>query len=126
MYSPVPAGVPAVNVIRVALVKTYTSSPGRHSNINWSHATRRPKNSEIRNKTRNTPNRSLAIPAAAPAMLEKPSKAATSAMIRKKTDQDNTCNSFDIHNYKYLYGRYQFMMFLNESRNIVQHHRAFP
>jgi hypothetical protein len=43
----------------------------------------------MRNKTRNTPNRIFAIPAAAPAMLEKPSRAATSAMIKKKTDQDN-------------------------------------
>jgi hypothetical protein len=41
------------------------------------------------NKTRNTPKRSFAIPAAAPAILEKPSRAAAKAMIRKKTDQDN-------------------------------------
>ena len=43
----------------------------------------------MRNKTRNTPNNIFAIPAAAPARLEKPSSAATNAMIRKKTDQDN-------------------------------------
>jgi hypothetical protein len=46
-------------------------------------------NKEARNKTRNTPNRSFAIPAAAPAMVEKPRKAAANAMIKKKTDQDN-------------------------------------
>jgi hypothetical protein len=61
----------------------------RHSNINWSHAIRRPTKSEITNRTRNTPNRILAIPAAAPAMLEKPSSAANNAIIRKKIDQDN-------------------------------------
>jgi hypothetical protein len=61
----------------------------RHSNINWSHAIRRPKKSETMNRTKNTPNRILAIPAAAPAMLEKPSSAANNAMIRKKIDQDN-------------------------------------
>jgi hypothetical protein len=43
----------------------------------------------MRNKTRNTPNRIFAIPAAAPAIVEKPRSAATKAMIRKKTDQDN-------------------------------------
>jgi hypothetical protein len=43
----------------------------------------------MRNKTRNTPNRILAIPAAAPAILEKPRRAAARAMIKKKTDQDN-------------------------------------
>jgi hypothetical protein len=43
----------------------------------------------MRNKTRNTPSRIFAIPAAAPAMLEKPRSAATRAMIRKKIDQDN-------------------------------------
>jgi hypothetical protein len=43
----------------------------------------------MRNKTRNTPNKIFAIPAAAPAMLEKPRSAATKAMIKKKTDQDN-------------------------------------
>jgi hypothetical protein len=37
----------------------------------------------MRNKTRNTPNRIFAIPAAAPAMLEKPRSAASNAMIRK-------------------------------------------
>jgi hypothetical protein len=44
---------------------------------------------ETRNKTRNTPKKVFAIPAAAPAMLEKPRKGAANAMIRKKTDQDN-------------------------------------
>ena len=43
----------------------------------------------MRNKTRNTPNRIFAIPAAAPAIVEKPRSAAASAIIRKKTDQDN-------------------------------------
>jgi len=43
----------------------------------------------MRNKTRNTPNRIFAIPAAAPAILEKPRRAATRAIIRKKTDQDS-------------------------------------
>jgi hypothetical protein len=51
--------------------------------------TRRPKKSETRNKTRNTPNRTFAIPAAAPAMLENPRKAAAKAIIKKKIDQDN-------------------------------------
>jgi len=41
------------------------------------------------NKTRNTPNRILAIPAAAPATAEKPRSAATNAMIKKKIDRDN-------------------------------------
>ena len=43
----------------------------------------------MRNKTRNTPNRIFAIPAVAPAILEKPRRAAANAIIRKKTDQDN-------------------------------------
>jgi len=43
----------------------------------------------MRNKTRNTPNKIFAIPAAAPAIVENPRSAATRAMIRKKTDQDN-------------------------------------
>ena len=46
-------------------------------------------NSEITNRTRNTPKRSFAIPAAAPAILEKPRSAAANAIIKKKTDQDN-------------------------------------
>ena len=46
-------------------------------------------NSETRNKTRNTPKRIFAIPAAIPAILEKPRSAAANAMMRKKTDQDN-------------------------------------
>jgi len=71
------------------MVQDISRQNRRHSNINWSQATRRPKKSETRNKTRNTPNRSFAIPAAAPAILEKPSSAAANAMIRKKTDQDN-------------------------------------
>jgi hypothetical protein len=41
------------------------------------------------NKTRNTPKRVFAIPAAAPAMLERPRNAAANAMVKKKTDQDN-------------------------------------
>jgi len=66
----------------------------RHSNIDWSHAIRRPTKSEITNRTRNTPNRTLAITAAVPAMLEKPSSAATKAMIKKKIDQDKMGSSF--------------------------------
>jgi hypothetical protein len=45
---------------------------------------------ETRNKTRNAPNRTSAIPAAAPATLENPRKAAAHAMVKKKIDQDNT------------------------------------
>jgi len=48
----------------------------------------------MRNKTRNTPNKIFAIPAAAPAILEKPRSAAINAMIKKKTDQDNMGVSF--------------------------------
>jgi len=48
----------------------------------------------MRNKTTNTPNRIFAIPAAVPAMLEKPKNAASNAMLRKKTDQDNMSVSF--------------------------------
>jgi len=66
----------------------------RHSNINWPQMTRLPRNSETRNKTRNTPNRVFAITAAAPAMLEKPRKAAANAIIIKKTDQDNITTSY--------------------------------
>jgi hypothetical protein len=43
----------------------------------------------MRNKTRNTPKRIFAIPAAAPAILENPNTAATKAMIKNKIDQDN-------------------------------------
>jgi len=50
----------------------------------------------MRKKTRNTPNKILAIPAAAPAILEKPSSAATKAMIKKKTDQDNIGTSISV------------------------------
>jgi hypothetical protein len=50
---------------------------------------RRPGKSEIKKRTRNTPNRVFAIPAAASARLEKPKNAAAIAMTRKKTDQDN-------------------------------------
>jgi hypothetical protein len=69
----------------------------------------------MRNKTRNTPNRIFAIPAAAPAILEKPRRAATNAMIRKKTDQDNMCVSFLVIHINYISPRkgYQFMIFLN-------------
>ena len=68
----------------------------RHSNINWSQMTRRPNVRETRNKTRNTPNSIFAIPAAVPAIVENPRKAAASAMIRKKTDQDNMGTSTSI------------------------------
>ena len=86
-----------VNVIRVALgVLDALRQNRRHSNSNWSYRIRRPKSSETRNKTRNTPNRSLAIPAAAPAMLEKPRSAAANAMVKKKTDQDNMLNLHSI------------------------------
>lgn len=74
----------------------------RHSNMNWSQQmTRLPRNSETRNKTRNTPNRDFAIPAAAPAILGKPRKAAANAITRKKTDQDNikTFTSSFLYNY---------------------------
>jgi len=40
----------------------------------------------MRNKTRNTPNRTFAIPTAVPAKPEKPRSAAAKAMIRKETD----------------------------------------
>ena len=90
MIQPVSVGR-AVNVVRVALLYSTTR---RHSNIDWSYTTRLPKKSEIRNRTRNTPNKIFAIPAAAPAILEKPSNAATSAMIKKKIDQDNMWTSF--------------------------------
>jgi hypothetical protein len=66
----------------------------------------------MRNKTRNTPNRIFAIPAAAPAMLEKPRRAATIAMIKKKTDQDNIVVSFRLlHNYISTEVEFQFRMF---------------
>jgi len=74
----------------------------RHSNINWPQMTRLPRNSETRNKTRNTPNRVFAIPAAAPAILEKPRKAAANAIIRKKTDQDNMKTSTSSYLYNYI------------------------
>jgi hypothetical protein len=67
----------------------------------------------MRNKTRNTPNRIFAIPAAAPAILEKPKRAATNAMIKKKTDQDNMESPFVyLHNYIGTEVEFQFMMFL--------------
>jgi len=67
----------------------------------------------MRNKTRNTPNRIFAIPAAAPAILEKPRRAATNAMIKKNADQDNMRVSFVyLHNYIGTEVRFQFRMFL--------------
>ena len=50
--------------------------------------------SEITNRTRNTTNRIFAIPIAAPAMVVKPSRAATSATTKKIIDQDNMRVSF--------------------------------
>jgi hypothetical protein len=50
---------------------------------------RRPGKSEIKKRTRNTPNRVLAIPAAASGRLEQPRNAAAISMPGKKTDQDN-------------------------------------
>ncbi len=50
--------------------------------------------SEAMNRIRNTTNRIFAIPAAAPAIAVKPSRAATSATIKKRIDQDNICVSF--------------------------------
>jgi len=41
------------------------------------------------NTTRNSTKRILAIPAAAPAIPEKPSNAARIAITKKKIDQDN-------------------------------------
>ena len=67
----------------------------------------------MRNKTRNTPNRIFAIPAAAPAMLEKPRSAATRAMIKKKTDQDNIGSPFIYFlNYMGAEAGFQFRIFL--------------
>jgi hypothetical protein len=94
----------------------------RHSNIDWSHAIRRPKKSEITNRTRNTPNRILAIPAAVPAILEKPNSAAIRAMI----DQDNIGTSLYTDNYISQKAVVQFMMFLTVPRKGEQGYRAFP
>jgi hypothetical protein len=70
----------------------------------------------MRNKTRNTPNRDSAIPAAAPAMLGKPRRAAARAMVRKKTDQDNIANLHSVICIASYYscgtGRYQFRKYL--------------
>jgi hypothetical protein len=77
--------------------------------------TRLPKNSETSNKTKKTPNRVFAIPAAAPAIVDKPKKAAANAMIRKKTDQDNRQNSTStyLHYYIWIENKWQFMIVLN-------------
>jgi hypothetical protein len=68
----------------------------------------------MRNKTRNTPNRVFAIPAAAPAILEKPRNAAANAIIKKKTDQDNMTTSTRLYLYNYSLpgSEYQFMICL--------------
>jgi hypothetical protein len=78
------------------------------------------------NRTRNTPNRILAIPAAAPAILEKPSSAANNAMIRKKIDQDNMWTSLYTDNYMPVNALVQFMIYLKQPRKVKQGHRAFP
>jgi len=76
--------------------------------INWSYITPRlPNRRETTNRTRNITNRSLAIPAANPAMPPNPNTAATSATIRKKIDQDNILISPLVTDTLHLFSGYQ-------------------